>query len=139
MKTPFERKSIWALIGLTIITLGLYQVFWFINRTDAINKFSRSEKLNKNVFIAALVLVVISLVLDIYSGFSAETIKVVLNNFSGVFQIVGSIIIIVQAFTVRKIFNDKYEGKKGIHFNAFWTFFLTYIYLQYKINEISEM
>lgn len=36
--TPFTHREIWKMIGLTIITFGIYVIYWIIKTKNELNK-----------------------------------------------------------------------------------------------------
>lgn len=38
METNFERRSFWAMFGLTVVTLGFYQIYYNVRTTDQLRR-----------------------------------------------------------------------------------------------------
>ncbi|MCB1668603.1 MAG: DUF4234 domain-containing protein [Porticoccaceae bacterium] len=133
----FDRFSTWGVFGLSVITLGIYMVYWLFSRTKQLN--SVVENKISDAFIVATVLCYI---VNLFSGVlpylgeggapnSFLTIGVSLV------AIAGNILFVVWAFKVRNRINEITNSQKGV---ATWcgpvlTFFFSCFYLQYKINQ----
>lgn len=133
-----KRTPVLLVIFLGIITLGLYNVFWFLSRLPAINNLDSKNKLSAGLLQALFVLTgslvvfdVLELAFDIKFGIDLIQIFVALTVY---------ILFVFQAFKVRRILLDHFDanltGLKLI--SGALTLFVGNIYLQYKINGIHD-
>lgn len=63
MLKRLDRKNIFLIIFLAIITYGIYMPIWFLNRVEAINNLSSKKKIKKGPIMFVLVLFIASAVL----------------------------------------------------------------------------
>jgi len=126
-----KRFTAWGVFGLTIITFGLYYLYWFYTRSKSINSLSKVAQAN----ITALYL---------YIGFGiANNILQFTNPDSPVFLITSLISIVayfVTIFSARKALSEVInEGSaEEVKLGGILTFFFSAIYFQYKINEAID-
>jgi len=143
-----KKTSVILLIFLIGITASIYYPVWFLTRRNAINNLQAKEKLGKGVFVFALVVVSISLLVYFMSGVMeglAEGLGEMnllltakgLDLFSRILIWVAGILLWVQCFKVRRIFDEHFNThlQRGISFSRIATFFFQILYLQYKINR----
>lgn len=137
----FKKVNVWLTVLLTFVTFGFYLPYWFITRSGAANRMQSSKKLNKWPFYIVVVLYIISLLASFASGFmevdsgADDPTVIMFNIISGVMNLIGGIILIVQAFKLRAIFNDHFAAK-GEKFSGIWTFLGNIWYFQYKVNKL---
>lgn len=132
----FERFSTWGVIGLAIVTLGLYSIYWLYSRTGQLNKHAN------NPIGAAFINITIGLCVI---GF-VNNLSYVLNFNATVAAIlalssvIGTILTIVWVFKIRNRINLLLNSAKGdaSRLGPVFTFFLNIYYLQYKINSIID-
>ena len=132
-----RKMSVVLVIFLTIITAEIYCPIWFLKRIEAINSLKSKEKLQPNIFRILGFLFSLCLIFNIVSFIKFGRG----SAFSTLFSIIGWIILVVQSFKVRRIFNEHFnvQMKKQIHFSWTATFFFYIWYLQYKINNLSSI
>ncbi|MGB1801223.1 MAG: DUF4234 domain-containing protein [Gammaproteobacteria bacterium] len=123
----FKRFSAWGVFGLTVITIGIYPLYWLYTRSQILNKFHRN-KVSNNLLQTFVILVIISFSLQILSGVYAENMTIVLLN--GVFNILYIVAYLMVLFKL----SNRLTEVTGNKMNTVATFFFTAIYLQYKIN-----
>lgn len=115
-----KRMNILLLIFLTIITIGIYAPVWFLVRKRFINSLGASEKIGTGSPIFVIVIWSIGLLMLLFSGFF-EGLAEGLGNpnllvfskglelIDRVLTLVGSIMLIVLSFKVRRIFNEHFN------------------------------
>lgn len=139
--TVFERFSAWGVFGLTLITLGIYYVYWLYTRTKRLNS-AVDNKISDLFIMVTLVCYVINMVGSYAPFLGAELLLaptfVIANT---VLSLVASILFIVWAFKVRNRIDQMTNSEKG---DETWcgpvkTFFFSCIYLQYKINQNLDL
>ncbi len=127
----FKRFTAWGVFGLTIITLGIYPVYWLYTRAQVINKF-HDTKISVPLLQAFVATVIASIVLEATTGVLSEnSIILVLSGLASLAQI---ILYLVVLFTVR----NRLVEVLGRDIGPILTFFAASIYLQYKINETID-
>src|SRR5882672_7347929 len=67
-QTALWRRSVIAMIALTIATFGLYYSIWFLRRRTALNQLDSSRKLPAWPFVLALAIAVLRLVVAFATG-----------------------------------------------------------------------
>lgn len=125
----FDRFSAWGVFGLSIVTLGIYPIYWFYKNTQIINGL-HAEKISMNLIYALIGLTVITLALGFTEDPTILMIYAVLN-------LVYFVVYLIVLFTIRSRLQDIMDrsGGKSLVIGGILTFFFNVIYLQYKINE----
>lgn len=134
----FQKQRVWALIGLSLITLTFYLPFWFRRQSKIINRLLPSDKITTWLFPLSLGFTIL------YFGMIIP--EVITNNHPAVMLIsktinlIDIIITLVWAFKIRNRLNYIFEAEKdhGLWFNGSCTFLFTSFYIQYKINKIKK-
>ena len=142
-KTNFRKRTPTILfIIFSVITLWIYQWFWIFSRKNSLNKIAGS-KISDGLVIVYLITSIISLLLGWYSlvlinyGNLIEVIQGVnYETFASIGWLVALILQIVIAFSMKNILKEFSDNNEmNISYNVFWTFFLQFLYINYKINE----
>jgi hypothetical protein len=152
---PLEQVSVLRVVVLSLLTFGLYVPFWYLRRRAAINSLGSPEKLSKGVFIFALSLWILDFLVNLIYGALTEAgtsfPASFMRNLSRILELAVGIILLIQAFKVRRILLDHngvqqagmFSSQIGLEANTSFsgvaTFFLGIWYLQYKINEFLEV
>lgn len=138
--------SVLLVLVLTVITFGIYYPVWFLKRREALNNFESKTELNKGTYIGLIALVVVSLLLDLVSGYATiqaqggndlsrkiEVIRMVLS-------LVYTITLIIGCFKVRSILDDHFNARLNLNipFSKLPTLIFGILYLQYKINRLPD-
>ncbi len=142
----FPRFSTWAVIGLTMITLGLYGYYWLFSRTKILNSLLPNKPIASSLIIITLIILLLNLVLTLFipvlptMEFVNPKIIATIYLLSIPVSFVAVILFLIWAFSFRNRFNILSESSKG---SKFWlgiilTFFLNVYYFQYKINQIHD-
>lgn len=140
----FTKVNIYLVALYTIVTFGIYLPYWFLKRLDIINGMRSEIKLSPWPFIIVIVLFIISLLTSLAGGamigisYEDPTTGLMLYLISNIAGIVGSVPLIIQAFKLRRIFDDHFNTylKQNIELSKLGTFLLNSLYFQYKINEL---
>ena len=127
----FKRFSAWGVLGLSIITLGIYPIYWLYTRANTINEF-HSTKISVVVINAFILLVLASTGASIAIEFYPD--NEILNILNAVSSLAYFVSYLVLLFTIRNRLRE--ITKKSI--NPVLTFFGTAIYFQYKINQTID-
>ncbi len=138
---PVRRQSIWVIVLLEIVTVGVYGPYWFLSRRSGFHSLSSEQRLPEVALSLVLVAAIVSAVLTVVLFFLSD-----LSSIVAIFQVVQvldlaiGVSLLFFAFRVRGILQDHLAGQgvgeAGI--SGFWTFFLNLVYLQYKINHIPQ-
>lgn len=130
----FDRFTAWAVFGLSIITLGIYPIYWYFTRSQRVN--TRTKSSISSAFInSAIAIWAISFIAS-FGEFIVPEIAIV----SGILSLVIWVMMIVWSFKMRDAIHQYVGASKQTYAwaNAFLTFFFGPLYLQYKINQIID-
>ena len=137
----FKRFTTWGVLGLAIITMGIYAYYWMYTRTKILNSLISKDKMPSWIVPAVIVIGAINLILSLapYASLGASTMKALLI-ISTPLSLIGFVLFVVWAFMFRSRLNLISGSSKG---NAFWlgpilTFFFQLYYFQYKINQMHD-
>ncbi|BFM51135.1 hypothetical protein THO17_32980 [Marinomonas sp. THO17] len=140
LSSVYKRFSAWGVVGLMIITLGFYGIYWLVNRTNKINAYIENP-ISVSLMVLTCIFAVLStvptffVVFSIYAPFIIEV--AMLEN---VFSIVYLVLFYAWLFKFRNRIHSYVNAQKGTYAWAgpILTFFLSTLYLQYKINKIID-
>ena len=138
-----ERVSVWLMVLLIIVTLGIYYPVWFWRRRNGINRLDSPRKLDLWPIALFTVYFVVASLMGLvgnpYEIFGDAVILLV-----GVRLAVG-IMMIVQCFRIKDIIEDHAQGPDDaprdelftppVKLSGVMTFFFSIFYLQYAINK----
>ncbi len=131
--TNFKRISAWWVFGLSIITLGIYPVYWMYTRSKTLNSFHRNE---------IPMYLPNTLVIIVVASFAAAFFEQseIGMQISLLINILYMVIYLTVLFTLRsrlmEVMNGPSAGKYYI--GPVITFFFNAIYLQFKINQCID-
>ena len=150
----FERTNVALIVVLTFISFGLYYPIWFLRRRSALNGLRSPEKLGAASLVVALGLtlayIITNLAVGFTEGLTSETTPYWLPVFDGVAMLSIGVILIFQAFKVRRILEDHMSKSRTGPFSSsiallhdssisgVATFFFGIFYLQYEINQMAD-
>ncbi|MCM8534619.1 MAG: DUF4234 domain-containing protein [Lentisphaeraceae bacterium] len=125
----FKRFSAWGVFLLSLVTLGLYQIYWIYSRTKILNQ-SVANRIGQPFIQIVTFLYVLSFISSyVPLGESVQIPLMIFNLVAGILSIVWNF-----KFMLRV---EKLMGK-GTELSGILTFFAHVIYLQYKINEAID-
>ena len=130
----FRVQSVWLVLFLTLITLGIYGVFWLRRQNRTLSMVRPDLKvvlLYGNIVLGAAFL---SAGLDIASLISsAHGLDTASSSLDRIFGIMA----LVLTFQARNGFNLLLRAQKGDDrwFSGLWTWLFGVAYLQYKLNK----
>jgi hypothetical protein len=129
----FKRFSAWGVLGLTIITLGIYPCYWMYSRTVTINSLHEST-IPLVLPISLFCLAILSFASDLFGESEAATIAGL------VILLVYFVLYLVVLFKIRNRLQSiiNRSSNKQYKLGIVLTFFFYVIYLQYKINEYID-
>ena len=124
----YQRFTAWGVVGLTMITFGIYPIYWLISRANVTNTFhpNKISIVAVNTFLASAIGV---FMLAVFSGFFPD------NQALGLANVLVSLINFICYFAVLFLLRNRLQEITGLKIGPFLTFFLNVIYLQYKINQ----
>ena len=133
----FERFSAWGVFGLSVITFGVYVMYWFLSRTKVLNGFYQN-KIPDGVVYGALISYVVYFVGSLVPQ-SFYTNDLFVSLFA-VISLVYLILYLVWVFKFRSRLLEIAQGNGHPEFriNPALTFFFQSLYLQYKINQYID-
>ncbi len=128
------RFSAWAVFGLTVITLGIYPLYWMFTRAGTINTLHENK-----ISSALLISLVVVTILSFGSNFLDQTQPEVIIA-GMVIGIVYMVLYLMVLFKIRNRLQDILSDAYGQSFRVgpVLTFFFFAIYLQYKINHCID-
>ena len=129
----FNRFSAWAVLGLTIITLGIYPIYWLYSRAEIIN-----QNYDRKVPMVWLYILVTTTILSFATELFGETEIMII--FMLVNLLLYFVSYLVSLFTVRNRLQDiiQQSGTASGKVGPVLTFFFFTIYLQFKINQCLD-
>lgn len=129
----FKRFSAWGVFGLSIITLGIYPIYWLYSRTMTANTL-HEDKIPQILLYGML----IGLVINLASNFAGDNELLIMGG--AIFSLLYMVCYLMVLFKLRNRLRDFMNGAGGNQYvlNGILTFFFSSIYLQYKINECLD-
>ncbi|ODS63899.1 MAG: hypothetical protein ABS41_04435 [Arenimonas sp. SCN 70-307] len=131
--------STWRLLGLSLITYGVYQAHYIVRQTRTMNTYLPGErKISMSFVMAILALSYITLGLFIGFWFVDEHHPIaVAGNF---LDLVWALMVLFWGFYARNRINAHTAARRGeAHwFSGLWTLLFTPLYFNYKINVLSS-
>lgn len=137
-----QRRSVFVMIVLTVVTFGLYYIVWFFRRRAALNALNSSRKLPLWPLVTFAVFTAVDYVLAFGDAAGLIGTPVMVAIFVG--RIAVGILMLVQCFTVKGMIEDHLytpdlTGMPAltprVELSGVLTFFFSIFYLQYIINR----
>ena len=134
----FEPKSVLVLIGLTLITLGLYLPFWMHRQCKVIARLLPHNPVSPEWIVAVFVLSFGSLGWVIPELVTDDDPQVLMIG--TIIEWIDTICFLVVAFKIKNRMNELLGSQPSSPrwFGGLGTFFFTCWYLQWKINRVHE-
>ncbi len=133
-----HHQSTWRLLGLTIITFGVYSAIYIKRQSDIINEYVDEQNRISNVFIFITFMTsIISVILmPIYIFGDFQIIDQLSDNLDTIFII----LCLVWSFKAKNRLNRILETNQydANWFNGIWVFMFQNLYINYKINDIQK-
>lgn len=126
----FKRFSAWGVFGLTMITFGIYPLYWLVNRGKLINTF-HDNKIPNLVLNGFVVSVVGYFVLSIIATTSQNGFLLMLTGLCALAYMITYLWMLFAERSRLKVILDR-------SINPILTLFGTAIYFQYKINQTLD-
>jgi hypothetical protein len=137
--TEFKSQSTWQLVGLGVVTYGVYFAHYIKNQTAKINEVTvEKDKVTEDFVNSILAVSYISLILFFVSlafeeGHAVETVSYITDRISGVMMIVWGFMARNRLNIAYDLSNDSKEWFRGL-----WTFLFSPLYFNYKINCLID-
>lgn len=138
--SDLQEQSTWRLVGLTIITLGIYEAHYVKRQTERINRYLADveSQISDELVLGFLVVSYLSVALLAYFLLGSTTPEI--ETISNLIDRVWMVLAIVWGFKARNRMNKLYALEKGRseRFNGFWTFLFSPYYFNYKVNKLNQ-
>jgi len=137
--TPkLEYGSTWKLLGLGIITYGVYFAHYIKKQTTVINEgLEENEKISDSFITFVMVISYVSLGFFFAYLFVEETHPIA--GISSLVDFINNVAFIVWGFKARSRMNRilSAQKKENEWFHGLWTFLFTSLYFNFKINKLN--
>ena len=132
-KTNAKRNPTILYIIFTVITLSIYPWFWVFSRKKILNQLTES-KINESLPAFFVITSILSAFLQGYGETQLDGESAI--ALSGLFQLISVVLMVVIAFQMKKVLEEfSVNNEMKISYNGFLTFLLSFIYINYKLNE----
>jgi hypothetical protein len=133
----FKRFSAWGVFGLSVITLGIYFMYWIINRSLVLNGFYH-QKISPIFIWGSLITYLVYMPFSqLIDKLSDQTILLAV----GFLISLGYLVLyvgLVFAFRNRLLEMAREDGRSDFKIGPVLTFFFQALYLQFKINQYID-
>ena len=133
------RKSIWLMIFLTLMTLGIYVPYWCLTRHQRFNALSSTAKFTQTTLLIWLLWFIVDAVFIIVliATPQSETVQS-LEVIETILNLVAAIFGVILAFRARRILLEHlaFIGQNDTTMSGILTFFFGFFYIQYNINRL---
>jgi len=148
-KVP-QKKNIFLMVVLSIITLGIYSSVWYLKRSPEFYNLGTRKKLGTGlpmvllifniIFIALIVILPLTITTSVGDFFqNLTTLQISLIFTLGIIFALMIFFYILLEFFSRTIVNQALENKGSRKkISVLLTLVFGYLYLQYEINRINE-
>ena len=131
-KTNAKRNPTILYIIFTVITLTIYPWFWVFSRKKILNQLTES-KINESL---PAFFVIASILSAFLQGYGETQLDQSAITVSGLLQLISVVLMVVIAFQMKKVLEEfSVNNEMKISYNGFLTFLLSFIYINYKLNE----
>ena len=131
-KTTAKRNPTILYIIFTVITLTIYPLFWVFSRKKILNQLTES-KINESL---PSFFVITSILSAFLQGYGETQLDQSAITVGGLLQLISVVLMVVIAFQMKKVLEEfSVNNEMKISYNGFLTFLLSFIYINYKLNE----
>lgn len=130
----FKRFTAWGVFGLSVITLGIYPIYWMYSRALTVND-NHGNKISMGLLHGLIAATVFSFAAEFLGD--SETAAMV----SLVVTVAYMVLYLIVLFTLRARLQDIINVNNSPYnqpLSGVLTFLFNCIYLQYKINEAID-
>ena len=132
-KTNAKRNPTILYIIFTVITLSIYPWFWVFSRKKILNQLTES-KITESLPAIFVITSILSVFLQGYGETQLDGESAI--ALSGLFQLLSFVLMVVIAFQMKKVLEEfSVNNEMKISYNGFLTFLLSFMYINYKLNE----
>lgn len=136
MKTPFRHISAFEVFILSVASYGLYTLFWLLNLRDDLAGIKSEKAVSKYIFQGLIIWnIVILPCLYVFIDSYMPQLRALVGLLFIIGAIIQKLLIILTAFSVRKVLSEKYQHQPSV----LETIFFPAATLQSKINFISDI
>jgi magnesium-transporting ATPase (P-type) len=129
------RFSTWYVVLLSIVTFGIYTLYWLYSRVGKLN-FAIENKVPMALIHGYLLLTVVSWFLQISGVLGSTLDEGTIGLLNGVISLVSFVLYYMVVYKMRNRICD--ELLKAPRWSGLLTFLLSMLYLNYKINEAHD-
>ncbi len=142
-----KKRSVLAMVLLTIVTFGFYCPVWFLRRRPGLNALDSPRKVPAWPFLLLLALMAVQVLVgfaaagrlpeQVIGAGPALTLRLA--------RLAIGILVLIQCFRIKDILEDHLAGPEGsqpamlmatrVQLSGLMTFLFTIFYLQYVINR----
>ena len=135
----FRKQSTWALLGLGIITYGVYFAHYIKDQTTRINDLVEEGQEISSGFVSSII-IMSYLSLFLFLAFMLVDEGHPVETVSNVFDRIWGVMLLVWGFMARNRVNSYFEIEEDNPnwFHGLWTFLFSPMYFNYKVNCICE-
>lgn len=131
-------ESTWKMLGLGIVTFGIYYFIWLIERYKIFNRLSARTIIDRNFIL------ITAGIMGIGHIFALISTRVADNGIGGIgslFSIGGTILFIVMAFRMAHVLEEHIRNELQVvkHFNAFYLVIFNIFYINYIIQDLDQI
>jgi len=130
----FKRFTAWGVFGLSIITLGIYPIYWMYTRALTVNQ-NHDNKISMGLLQGLVGIAVLSFASG-FLGTSSEA-QMVSQLISVAYFVIYLTVLFSLRNRIQEVINSDGSAFQS-HLSGIMTFFFNTIYLQYKINEAID-
>ena len=137
--SELKYGSTWKLLGLSLITYGVYGAYYIKAKTSVINEQCQVDERISDSFINFIIIInYVSLALFFPYIVVDDTHPIA--ALSGLVDIVANVTFIVWGFKARNRMNAILSDSEidGKWFHGFWTFLFSPFYFNIKVNKLSK-
>jgi hypothetical protein len=133
-----KKTPVLVVILLTIVSLGIYIPIWFLRRRKALNHLAPEDDTVDLVTFGLAAVWAFAFGFGVYSGITEQSGQVSTGLWHELatrwLDVISRVLTIVAAFRVKTILEGHYPER----LSAVGTFFLSIVYLQYRINRAGQ-
>ena len=131
-KTSVKRNHTILFIIYSVITLTIYLWFWVFSRKKIINQLTES-KINESLPAFFVITSILSAFLQGYGETQFDESAIAVGGF---LSFISVVLMVVIAFQMKKVLEEfSVNNEMKISYNGFLTFLLSFMYINYKLNE----
>ena len=135
----FKRFSVWWVVLLSFVTLGLYGVYWLYTRSQVINEELHDEGISNAFIYSAMIIYILAATVGNFLNFAVGEDSP-LTLLASLLSLIGTVMVIMWVFKIRGKMHQILGSDRGgeLWFGPIKTFFFNVLYMQYKINKIID-